>query len=386
MTSLVFELSVILITTATLCTFAELTKQPLIPAYILAGLLLGNQGLGIISSSEFFTTISKVGIILLLYLIGLELKPHYFFKTFKRTSLITIGSALISGLFGLIVYYFGGLSAIKTFYLITALFFSSTVVVMRTIIDSKYIGQNVYDGCLGILLFQDIIAVIILLVLNSQQLTGTFEFIGILQFILYGLGVIFLSWFLQKWLLRTVIRQIMTRSDVIFLIGLAWCFFFAELAEVLHLSREIGAFIAGLSITSLPERKQHIFVQKSETIRDFFMVLFFFMLGANFQISYWPSALPIIIFGLAFVIILKPLSFYVFSKLINYSEHQSREIGLRLGQISEFSIIIAALGVKIGHIDIEFASIIQLILFATIIISGYVTRYGIPKWATVKEE
>ncbi len=379
METLVFELSIILVTTATLCTVAELTKQPLVPAYIVAGLILGQKGLGIIESNAFFSTISEVGILLLLYLIGLELKPKYFLKTFKKSALITIASALVTAGFGYAIFLFTSFDAVKIFYLTVALFFSSTVVVMRTLEESKKISQDVYDGCLGILLTQDIIAVLILIALNSQQISGNFEVFGLVQFVFYGVGIIFLSWFLQKWLLRIIIKKIYHRSDVIFLIGLAWCFFFAELAEVLHLSREIGAFIAGLSITSLPERKQKLFVEKSETIRDFFMVLFFFMLGANFKIENFAAALPISLLGVLFVITIKPMIFYLVSKKVEYSETVSREIGLRLGQISEFSIIVAAFGFKIGQLSKESLNIIHLIFFLTIIISGYLVRYVLPK-------
>lgn len=380
MTTLVTELSIILVTTAALCTFAEISKQPLIPAYILAGLILGEQGFQVIQSNEFFLAISKIGIILLLYLIGLELKPHHIIRTFSRTSLIVLITIIGNLLFGGLIYYFTNTPLLETIYFSIALFFSSTVVAMRTLQESKTPHQKVFEGCLGILLIQDIIAVVILIILNSLQVNDHFEFIGLIQFIFYGIGVIFLSWFLQKWLLRHVLRKILPRNDIVFLVGLAWCFLFAEIAEFLHLSREIGAFIAGLSVTSLPEHKQQVLVNKSETIRDFFMVLFFFMLGANFKLQALENYLPLVIVGLIFVIIIKPAIFYFSSKKMGFSEYQSQEIALRLGQISEFSIIVVSFGIHIKQIDQEFINVIQFLLFTTIVASGYFVRYAIPKF------
>ena len=377
--TLIFELSVILVTTALFCTITAIGRQPLMIAYIFAGIILGKQGLNIITEAEFFHTLSDIGILLLLYLIGVELKPKRFMSKLHTNLLIATLTGALTTAFTFIVAPMFQLSLIETIYLTIALFFSSTVVVMHRLIDKHKPTSKVFETCVGVLLVQDIIAVITLIVLNSGETSiNGFDLTTLGQFILHGLLIVALAWSLQRWLLRITLRKIQMKGDLVFLLGLAWCFFFAELAEQLNLSREIGAFIAGLSITSLPDHKQEVFVTKSETIRDFFMILFFFMLGANFEFDQWENTWPLIASAVGLGVIIKPLSLMWFSRLTGIGKKSSTEIGMRMGQISEFSIIVTALGLKVGQITNEFAQLISLILFITIIISGYTVQYIMP--------
>jgi glutathione-regulated potassium-efflux system ancillary protein KefC len=376
MESVVFELSVIIISTATLCFIAELTKQPLIVAYIAAGFLLGPYGLNIIHATEFFTALSQIGIVLLLYLIGLELKPEKFAETLKRSYRISLFTTLALVPLGFLIGWMTNLSMNETTFLTISLLFSSTVVVLKKIQDDRGVDRDVYDTCIGILLIQDIIAVLVLIVINSLMNAGSLNFFEIIRFV--GVGVLFISsaFFIQHYALRRVIRRIIDRTDLVFLIGLAWCFLYAELAEILHFSREIGGFVAGLSLTSLPQQKLQVFIHKSETIRDFFMILFFFLLGANLQFMGIQQYSLTIFLTLGVVLIGKPLLYNFFSQRGHHNKKDSKEIAVRLGQNSEFSIIIALLAASAGQITNEFAMVIQLVLFISIIISNYVVKFS----------
>lgn len=372
---LVFELSVILISTATLCFIAELAKQPLIVAYIAAGFLVGPYGLNIIQANGFFSALSQVGIVLLLYLIGLNLKPEKFAETLKRSYRIALLSTLCMIPLGFLIGWLTGLSMIETSYLTIALLFSSTVVVLKRMQDDRGVDPDVFDTCVGILLIQDIIAVLVLLGINSFINVGSFNVVDILRFLILGFLFISSAFFIQHYALRRVIRRVIERTDLIFLIGLAWCFLYAELAQLLHFSREIGGFVAGLSLTSLPQRKLHVFVTKSETMRDFFMILFFFLLGVNLQFAGMGKYSLLIFLALIVVLVIKPILYTFFARRSKHNKTESREIGVRLGQNSEFSIIIALLAASAGQITSEFAMVIQLILFISIIISNYVVKY-----------
>ncbi len=376
METVIFELSVIIISTAAVCFMADLTKQPIIVAYILAGFLMGPYGLNIISSTEFFTALSQIGIILLLYLIGLGSKPKKFAETLKRSYRICLFSTLALVPLGLLIGWLSNLSINETTFLTVSLLFSSTVVVLKKIEDDKDVNEDVFDTCIGVLLIQDLLAIIVLIVINSLINAGSFNYLEIFQFILVGILFVASAFFIQRYLLRQIIKHILDRTDLIFLVGLAWCFFYAEAAELLHLSREIGAFIAGLSLTGLPEHKREVFIYKSETIRDFFMILFFFLLGANLQFTGVQEYSTTIILALLVILIGKPLIYYFFANKTRHGKKDCKEIALRLGQNSEFSVIIALLAATAGQISIEFAMVIQLILFISIIISNYVLKFA----------
>lgn len=374
MDSIVLEMSTIIISTAVLCVIAEIAKQPLIVAYIFAGFLMGPAGLGLIHGNGFFSAISQIGVVLLLYLIGLELRPRKFAETLKKTSFPAVCATLTIVPFGILIGWISGLSMIETTYLVVAFLFSSTVVVLRMISEDGNVDKQVFDSSVGMLIIQDIIAVFVLVFMGSQHGDSN-GYLTILIFMLYGLFVILLAYFLQKYLLQKIIKKVLHRTDLVFLLGLAWCFLFAELSESLGLSREIGGFIAGLSLTCLPAHKLKVFIYKSETIRDFFMILFFFILGAELELGHIGSYSLLITLSLIFILVGKPIIYYLYMRLFKHPKSESKEVSFRLGQISEFSIIIALLGVSLGHISDDFSMVIRLLLFASIIFSNYIVRY-----------
>lgn len=374
MESVVFELSVIIISTAALCFIAEIAKQPLVVAYIAAGFLLGPYGLNIIHATEFFAALSEIGIVLLLYLIGLELKPEKFAETLRRSYRISLLTTFALVPLGLFIGWVTGLSPTETTFLTISLLFSSTVVVLKRIQDDHGVDKDVYDTCVGILLIQDMLAILVLILISSISRAGGFNPLEIAFFTIKGLFFVTSAFFIQRYALRRMIRKVIDRTDLVFLLGLAWCFLYSEAAELLQFSREIGGFVAGLSLTSLSQQKLQVFIHKSETIRDFFMILFFFLLGANLEFMGIQTYSLTIFLTLLVILLGKPILYTYFSEKTHHNKADSREIGLRLGQNSEFSIIIALLAVSTGKITTEFAMVIQLILFISIVVSNYMVR------------
>lgn len=375
MESVVLELSVIIISTAILCFIAEIAKQPLIVAYILAGIIVGPMGLNLIQSSEFFEALAQVGIVLLLYLIGLQLRPLKFVETLKKSYRVSVLSTLAITPIGLGIGWLTGLTGVETIYLTIAFLFSSTVVVIKTMRDERGVDEEVFESAIGILLVQDILAIFILLIINSISSDNGFHYLEAIKFFFFGILFIISAFLVQKYMLRNIIRKVLDRADLVFLIGLAWCFLLAEIAENIHLSRELGAFVAGLVLTNLPAHKLRVFVFKSETIRDFFMILFFFVLGANLRLTGLENYILTISLAIAFTLLIKPLIFYFSARHAKYTKEESKELGIRLGQNSEFSIIVAAAALTAGHITEEFSMVISIILFLSIITSNYVVKF-----------
>jgi len=375
MNELIFQLSIIVIVTAILSVILELSKQPILIAFIFTGLIVGPQGFGLIENNLFFEAIGQVGIILLLYLIGLELKAKIFSGAFGKGTLITLLASAVIFISGLLIGLMTQIGITESVYLAVALMFSSTVVVMKLLNDQKDTNPYVRQYCIAALITQDIIAIFVLLFISSSRELGYFGVFQAVKFIFQGVAMFATAYVLQRYILKRIARKIFHKPDIMFLLGLAWCFLFAEMAEFLHFSREIGAFIAGISLTFLPDYKLKVIVKKSETIRDFFMILFFFVLGANVEFQNLQPFATVIAIALVFTIIFKPLIFRLLFKFFKAVPNESLEISTRLGQLSEFSVIVILLGATLGHISMDFAMSVQVIMFLSIIISTYFVQY-----------
>lgn len=375
MNELIFQLSIVIIVTAVLSVILELSKQPILIAFIFTGLIVGPQGFGLIENNLFFEAIGEVGIILLLYLIGLELKTKLFSGTFGKGSLITLATSATIFIFGLLIGWITNIGITETVYLSIVLIFSSTVVVMKLLNEQKTKNPYIRQYCIAALITQDILAILVLLFISSSRELGYFGLFQAAKFIIQGIAIFGIAFYLQKYVLKKIARKLFHKPDIMFLLGLAWCFLFAELAEYMGFSRSIGAFIAGISLTFLPDYKLKVIVQRSETIRDFFMILFFFVLGANVEFQNLQPFAAVIAIALVFTVILKPVIFKIYFNVFKAVPNESLEISTRLGQLSEFSVIVILLGATLGHISMDFAIAIEVIMFLSIIISTYIVQY-----------
>jgi Kef-type K+ transport system membrane component KefB len=305
----------------------------------------------------------------------LELKAKIFSGPFGRGSLITLLASTIIFISGLLIGWITKVGITETLYLAIALIFSSTVVVMKLLNEEKDGNPFVRQYCIAALITQDVLAIIILLFISSYREVGYFGIFEAIKFLLEGIFVFAVAFVLQRYVLKCIARKVFHKPDIMFLLGLAWCFLFAELAEFFNFSREIGAFIAGISLTFLPAYKLKVIIKKSETIRDFFMILFFFVLGAKVEFQNLGAYSAVIASALIFVIFLKPLIFKISFKLFKTIPNENLEVSVRLGQLSEFSVIIILLGASIGHIQKDYAMAVEVIMFLSIIISTYFVKY-----------
>ena len=362
---------------AVLATLALFARQAMIVAYILLGIILGPWGLELVADPVLIKDISNIGIIFLLYLLGLDLFPQQLWQMLGKALSTTLLSSMVFWLLGFGVGCLSGYPLRESLMTGVALMFSSTILGVKllptTILHHKHTGQVI----ISVLLLQDLLAIIILLLLEGYGKGGTLLLDIALQVITLPVLVL-IAWVLERFILVKLISSFDQIHEYIFLLAIAWCLGISELAGVMGLSHEIGAFIAGVILASSPIA--FFITEKLKPLRDFFLIIFFFALGATFNMNMvgiliWPALILALL-----VIALKPI---VFRQLFFWTGEKrdiSLEVGFRLGQISEFSMLIAVLAVESGFITVKTSYLIQLSTLLTFIISSYiiVLRYPTP--------
>jgi Kef-type K+ transport system membrane component KefB len=374
--SIVFTLFLIFSGAALVATLALSLRQSLIIAYIALGLLIGPSGFELIHDPVLIHNISSIGIMFLLFLLGLNLNPQDLFQTAAETSLVTGVSSLILLLLGFAYSRLTGFSSVEAWVIGSALMFSSTIIGLKLIPTTILHHQHTGEMMISVLLLQDIIAIVLLLALESygQAATGW----GSMMLPLVALpALVLVTYLVEKFLLMRLIRAFDQIQEYIFLLAIGWCLGVAEAAELLGLSYEIGAFIAGVSIARSPIA---LFIADNlKQLRDFFLIIFFVSLGANFDLSslqqIWLVALGLVLLA----VIVKPLLYRWMLRFSKESSGRSSEVAIRLGQMSEFSLLLAVLATELNVITREAGSLIQLATLVSFILSS---SYVVMKYPT----
>ncbi len=373
------ESSIFLIFTgaAVLATVALYARQAILVAYILLGVLLGPSGLSLVGDPQVLQQIAGVGIIFLLYLLGLDLLPQQLWAMLGEALAATLWSSMLFWLIGFAIGRGFGLPLPDAALTGAAAMFSSTIIGVKlmptTALHHRHTGQMV----ISVLLLQDVLAIIVLLLLQGYDTGG-----GVTLAILRPLAalplLIGVTWVLERFLVVRLIARFDQIHEYIFLLAIAWCLGIAELATFMGLSHEIGAFVAGVVLASSPIA---LFItEKLKPLRDFFLVLFFFSVGAMFNLAVLPGiALPAIVLA-AVLLVVKPLAFRALFVRAGEKRAVSLEVGVRLGQISEFSLLIAVLALQAGVIASNTSYLIQFATLLTFIVSSgvIVLRYPTP--------
>lgn len=374
--SIVFELSVIIIGAAVLGTLFLYAKQPIIVAYIAIGIAVGPGGFALIDKTEHIEQISHLGIVLLLFLIGLNLQPRKLIGLFQETSLLTFVTSMVFGFISFIFALLLGFEIHSSLIFGAAMMFSSTVVGLKLIPTTALHHKRTGEVMTSILLLQDMLAILVILFIAGEKsdyvlltfamLAGKFSLICLLSFA----GV------------RYVMIPLLTKFDVVqeyaFIATLGWCLLWAETAHIIGLSYEMGAFVAGLSIASC--KVALAIAEHLKPLREFFLILFFFAVGSNLDLNLEPKLL---LSAVAFGVLLVPLKAYIFHFSFQRSGEStlmSKELAVRLAQSSEFSLLVAFSALSIGAITAQEAMVIQFATITTFIISTYwvVLQYPTP--------
>lgn len=368
---------------AVLATIALYTRQPLLIAYIALGALLGPSGLQWISDINLLAEISHTGIVFLLFLLGLDMQPQSLLSILRKATLVAIASSLIFAVSGFAIALAFEYTQIEALVIGAAMMFSSTIIGIKLLPTTVLHHRHVGELMIGLLLLQDLIAIIVLLVLLSGQ-TGQVDTIALLRAgITLPLLVVGALLFV-RYALMPLIQRFDKFHEFIFLVALGWCLGLAESAHMAGLSAEIGAFIAGISLASSPIARY--IIDHLKPLRDFFLILFFFSLGARFDLALLSSVLlPALVLG-GLMLALKPVVFRFLLGHLSESKPLAWDVGLRLGQNSEFSLLIAYLAVSASLIGKEASHLIQATAIITFIISSYLVIFNIPTPIAVNDK
>lgn len=375
--SIVFSIFMIFSGAALVATLALWARQALIVGYIVLGAVVGPGGLKWVNDAGLIQDIAHIGIIFLLFLLGLNLYPQKLVQLLRKTTLVTlVTSAIFSGL-GFGVAYLFGYALIDAVVIGVAAMFSSTIVGLKllptTVLHHRHTGEVI----VSVLLLQDMIAILSLLAIQSMG-RGQLPTLEMIAVILSLPLLVLIVAVVARFALIPLFHRFDKIQEYIFLLAIGWCLGIAQLANTLGLSYEIGAFIAGVAIATNPISR---FIAESlRPIRDFFLIMFFFALGAGLNMQVIGDVmLPAALLALLLLLV-KPIAFKFMLIRVLETEKLGWETGWRLGQMSEFSLLIAFMALQVGLIASEAANLIQVATLITFIGSSYliVLRYPTP--------
>ena len=373
--SIIFSIFLIFTGAAVLAALALFARQSLLVAYILLGGLVGPWGLQLVNDPDIISEIGHIGIIFLLFLLGLNLQPVQLVRMLREAIVVTVVSSLVFGAIGFGISQAFGFSLHESLVIGSVMMFSSTIIGLKLLPTTALHHRHVGQVMISILLLQDILAIGILLVLEGFSQSGM-EWKQVASLAVSLPALVIFSLLFERYILQRLIRRFDTIQEYIFLTAIGWCLGVAQLAELLGLSYEIGAFIAGVALATNPIA---LFIAESfKPLRDFFLIMFFFSLGAGFNINILPEVLlPASIIALL-MLACKPV---VFSWLLKKSGEVGglpNEVGVRLGQVSEFSLMIAVLALNTGAIGAKASYLIQTTTLITFIVSSYLIMLSYP--------
>jgi Kef-type K+ transport system, predicted NAD-binding component len=374
---IVFLIFLIFTGAALLATVALFARQSLLVAYILLGVMLGPWGLRVVTDSSLVTEMSHVGIIFLLFLLGLDLHPQQLLHMLRNATLVTTATSLLFGLLGGVFGWVLEFTLSESMLIGAALMFSSTIIGLKLLPTTVLHHQHTGEIIISVLLLQDLMAIVVLLLLEGLG-QGAVPLSEIIWRALALPGLILFALVFDRYVLVRLLRRFDTIREYVFLTAIGWCLGIAQLAYVVGLSYEIGAFIAGVSLATSPIA---MYIAESlKPLRDFFLVMFFFSLGASFNLEMLKGLLLPALLLAALILFIKPWTFKMLLQHTGEAPKRAWEVGVRLGQISEFSLLITFMAIEKGFIGHRASSLIQLTTLLTFIASSYfiVKRFPTP--------
>lgn len=368
---------------AVIASLALYTRQPLLVAYILLGVLLGPYALGLVDNVAMLTEISHIGIIFLLFLLGLDMQPKALLSVLKEVTVVGVISSFLFAAMGYGVALLFGFSHTDCLVIGMAMMFSSTIIGIKLLPTTVLHHRHTGELMVGLLLFQDFLAIVCLIILSSgdlgevnvQQLVMTFAALPIVGLFAFGF---------VRFVLLKLIHRFDRFHEYVFLLALGWCLGLAQITHAVGLSAEVGAFLAGITIATSPI-SQYIALSL-KPLRDFFLILFFFSLGASFNIYVLMDVLMATLVLAAAVLVLKPLTFRFLLTRQSEKRYFSWNIGFRLGQISEFSLMIALIALQASLISERASTLIQATAIITFLVSSYIVILRFPTPIAVSDK
>lgn len=354
--SLIFSLFLIFTGAALFATVALFARQALPIAYIVLGILIGPYGFRLINNASAIEEMAQIGIMFLLFLLGLDLSPQRLLQMLRKATLITLGTSLTFATLGGWVAWQFGYTLGESLLVGVAMTFSSTIIGLKLLPTRTLHHQHTGEIIISILLLQDLLAIAVLLLVEGLGGRGSS---------LQGLGLLIITlplllsfaYFASRYVLIPLIHRFDKIREYIFLIAIGWCLGISQIAALLGLSYAIGAFIGGVALATSPIS---LYIADSlRPLRDFFLVLFFFSLGAGFDTGMLGAVFaPTLLLG-GLLMIAKPWVFRGFLQWAGERPRIAMEVGVRLGQVSEFALLIAVLAQKNELISREASYLVQ---------------------------
>lgn len=369
--------------TAVLSTLALFTRQSLLVAYIALGAILGPHALALVNNSAVIKQAGDIGIIFLLFLLGLHLQPQNLLHSLRQMSWITLASSLIFFAIGFSLTWLFGFTPDEALIIGITAMFSSTIIGIKLLPTTILHHQHTGELVVSILLLQDIIAIFVIFVLEllANRSASLMHLATILSAFPILLGV---AYVFQHFILSKLMRRFDKIHEYLFILSIGWCLCMAELSHAFGLSEEIGAFMAGVALASSPIA--FYIAENLKPLRDFFLVIFFFTVGASFDFGDFTQVVAPACLLAAMMLTFKP---YCFKQLLIRSgevKKISQEIGVRLGQLSEFSLLVIYMAQDTKQLSPLAANMGQAAVIITFIVSCYWTamRYPTPLAANDK--
>lgn len=367
------ELAIVILLATVLGMVARFLKQPLILAFILAGALITYFGFFHLNQGDMLKVFSELGIMFLLFLIGLEINYTSLKQVGKISLLVGLGQIIFTSLFGFIIARLLNFEALTSLYIAVTLTFSSTIIVMKILSEKKELRSLYGKISIGFLLVQDFVAILILVFLASIQTEGM-SILPLIITVAKGIVLFFLMLWLGRKIMPKIFDIIAHSQELLFLSSIAWVFLMVTAVNKLGFSIEIGGFMAGLALANSSEHFQ--IASRIKPLRDFFILIFFVILGSSLVMADFSGLIiPAIILSI-FVLIGNPLIVLIIMGLMGYRKKTGFMCGVTVAQISEFSLVVAAVGLKVGHITESIVSLITIVGVITITLSVYLMTYS----------
>lgn len=368
---LLVDIGLIIIAAALLGIFVRFLKQPLILGYVIAGFLIGPALLALVQNQESIALLSELGIAFLLFVIGIEMD----IKKLKSmgSSIVFIGilqCVITFAVTFVVVYYLMHLKSLEAIYIGWIVAFSSTMVVVKILSDADELDSIHGKVTLGVLVVQDLVAVIALSFLSNA---GNTSITSILSIVLKG-AILFGSVIISaKYILPKLLKYLVESQELLFVGSLTICFFFAAIAMNLGYSIAIGAFLAGLALAATPFNYE--ISARIKPLRDFFAVIFFVTLGMSLSLAGLRESFLLFAALLALVLLAKPLIVFMLVKMFKYGNRSAFFSATALAQVSEFSLILATAGYQAGNISNPIFMATTLLTVVTLTLTAYIMKY-----------
>lgn len=371
------EIAAILFLAAAAGAAGLILRQPLIITFLFTGIVAGPSVFGIIASYEQIELFAHIGIALLLFIVGLRLDLNLIRTTGPVALATGLGQIVFTSIIGFFIALALDMSALSAAYVAVALTFSSTIIIVKLLSDKQELDSLHGRIAIGFLIVQDIAAILALVGLTTlgRGLTAGESALSVMiEILVKAAGLLAATGLLMRYVLPPALHRLARHQELMILFAVSWAVFMGTVSDLLGFSKEVGAFLAGVSLASTAYRDA--IGARLVSLRDFLLLFFFIDLGARLDWSAAGAQVgPSIVFSL-FVLIGNPLIVMAIMGVMGYRRRTGFLAGLTVAQISEFSLIVAALGMGLGHITPEIMGLITLVGVVTIFASTYMILYS----------